>query len=265
MMAIAVCASSSSMLVHAQAPTSGHTATLVDSTVFIHGGLGADGNPTNAAYSIRLGEGGAFKGSNVLDITKLAGFSTRALHSSVLSNQAMMVNCGGFDAVPATAHKMSCDIFNPIKYTSTTMNMTAFLVNSRGGMAVAVSPDKAFYFGGSLTSATGAPGGFSTDTNLIKLDAGLGWRSDIAMPVATRYHTATWIQSIKSFVILGGQIEAGTAVAMNVATTFSGVTWSTRYTLVFFLNSVTSVLPCFCLCLLTVAQLSLLTLGNNPI
>lgn len=230
MMAIAVCASSSSMLVRAQAPTSGHSATLVDSTVFIQGGLGADGQPSNAAYSLRLGKEGAYTDSNLLDITKLAGFSSRGFHSSVKSIQGMMVNCGGFDAALPTAHLMSCDVFQTIKYTSTKMDLKAFNVTSRGGMAVGESTDMAYYIGGSFTSATGAAGGFSTETNMLKLDAGLKWRSGKSMPVATRYHTATWIQSIQGFVVLGGQVEAGTAVAMNVASTLgdNGNTWATR-------------------------------------
>ncbi|KAG9069320.1 hypothetical protein KI688_010220 [Linnemannia hyalina] len=232
MMAIAVCASSSSMLVNAQSikPTAGHSATLLDSTVFIQGGLGADGNPTNAAYSLRLGQDGAYTGSTLLDITQLAGFSARGFHSSVESSQGLMINCGGFDAAGATTHKMSCDIFNSIKYTSTKMNMTVPNVSSRGGMAVSIDPTStmAYHFGGSLTSAIGADGGFSNEVDMLKLDSAMGWRSGTAMPAATRYHTATWIDSLKSFVILGGQIQAGTAVAMNVASTFSGVTWGTR-------------------------------------
>ncbi|KAF8938864.1 hypothetical protein BGZ47_008378 [Haplosporangium gracile] len=233
MMAIVVCASSSSMLVKAQnlKPTIGHSATLVDATVFIQGGSGADGNPSNAAYSLRLGQNGSYKGSTLLDITQLAGFSTRGFHSSVETLQGLMINCGGFDAAGATAHKMSCDIFNPIKYTSTKMDMTVPAVSSRGGMAVAVggeSTTMAYYIGGSLTPATGAAGGFSNEMNMLTLSSGLGWRSGTPMPVATRYHTATWVESIKSMVILGGQIEAGTAVAMNAASTFSGNTWTTR-------------------------------------
>ncbi|KAG0273716.1 hypothetical protein BGZ96_004697 [Linnemannia gamsii] len=216
------------MLVRAQAPTSGHSATLVDSTVFIQGGLGADGQPSNAAYSLRLDKDGAYKNPNVLDIAKLANFSARGFHSSVLSNLGEMINCGGFDAIPATAHVITCDIFQSIKYTSTKMDMKTFSVASRGGMAVAVSDQFAYYIGGSLTSATGASGGFSTEMNMMKLDSGLSWRSGTPMPVATRYHTATWVQSKQIVVALGGQIEAGTAVAMNTASTFSGNTWTPR-------------------------------------
>ncbi|KAF9110094.1 hypothetical protein BGX30_008103, partial [Mortierella sp. GBA39] len=108
--------------------------------------------------------------------------------------------------------------------------MTIPDVGSRGGMAVAIdsSSTTAYYFGGSLTSAIGADGGFSNEMSMLKLDSAMGWRSGTAMPAATRYHTATWIDSLKSFVILGGQIQAGTAVAMNVASTFSGVTWGNR-------------------------------------
>lgn len=230
MMAIAVCASSSSMLVNAEnpMPTAGHSATLLDTTVFIQGGSGADGKPTNAAFSLRLGQDGAYKDLTLLDIKKLAGFSARSFHSSVKSNQGLMINCGGFDSADATAHKMSCDIFNPIKYTSTKMDMTLPNVNSRGGMAVAADAEFAYFFGGSRTSAIGAPGGFSRDVDMLDLDSRLGWRSDYPMPVATRYHTATYIDSTNSFVILGGQIEAGTAVAMNVALTLNGNTWANR-------------------------------------
>ncbi|KAF9150811.1 hypothetical protein BG015_007356 [Linnemannia schmuckeri] len=233
MMAIAVCASSSSMLVNAQnpKPTAGHSATLLDGTVFIQGGLGADGRPSNAAYSLRLGQNGAYKGSTLLDITQLAGFSTRGFHSSVQSLEGLMINCGGFDAAGATAHKMSCDIFNPIKYTSTKMDMTVPAVSSRGGMAVAIGGETtamAYYIGGSLTSETGDAGGFSNEMNMLTLASGLKWRSGTPMPIATRYHTATWVESIKTMVILGGQVAAGTAVAMNVASTFTGNSWSTR-------------------------------------
>lgn len=233
MMAIAVCASSTSMLVNAEnpKPTAGHSATLLDANVFIQGGLGTDGNPTNAAFSLLLGQDGAYKDPTLLDITKLAGFSTRGFHSSVKSVPGLMINCGGFDAANAAAHKMTCDLFNPRKYTSIKMDMTLPNVNSRGGMAMAIGAEKtpmAYYFGGSRTSAIGTAGGFSNAVDILKLDSGLGWRSSTPMPSATRYHTATWIDSLKMFVILGGQIEAGTAVAMNTALTFDGITWGNR-------------------------------------
>ncbi|KAF9282337.1 hypothetical protein BGZ88_011088 [Linnemannia elongata] len=230
MMAIAACALSSSMLVNAQnpKPTTGHSATLLESTVFIQGGLGADGNPTNAAYSLLLGQDGAYKNSTLLDITKLAGFSTRGLHSSVESHQGLMINCGGFDAIGTTPHKMTCDMFHPIKYTSTMMNMSLPSVASRGGMAVASNAELAYHFGGSRTSNIGADGGFSNAIDMLKLDSGMGWRSGINMTVATRYHTATWIENLDTFIILGGQVENGTAVAMNVASTFSANTWTNR-------------------------------------
>ncbi|KAF9907391.1 hypothetical protein EC991_010951 [Linnemannia zychae] len=236
MLAIAVCASSSSMLltVDAQKPTVGHTALLVDKTVFIQGGFGADGSPTNAAFSLLLNDKGAYSGAQLLDITTLSAFSARGYHDSVMSEGGLMVNCGGFGPESAVGPKMSCDIFNPIKYNTTKMDMTVPNVKPRGGMAVAVGGGTtyaAYFFGGSLGQGTAAPdaaAGLSTDVNMLVLSTTLKWRVETPMPVATRYHTATWIDSAKGVVILGGQIAGGNAVAMNSASIFSASAWSAK-------------------------------------
>ncbi|KAF9133134.1 hypothetical protein BGW39_010463 [Mortierella sp. 14UC] len=236
MLAIAVCASSSSMVLtaNAQKPTVGHTALLVDKTVFIQGGFGADGLPTNAAYSLRLlSDKGAYAGAEFLDITALAAFSARGYHNSVESVGGLMVNCGGFGSEGAANGKMSCDIFNPIKYNSTKMDMTKFNVKPRGGMAVAtggVYSPVAYFIGGSLTQGPNvdAASGLSAEVSVLTLSSTLRWRTDSDMPVAMRYHTGTWIDSVKGVVVLGGQILGGTAVAMNSASIFSASAWSAR-------------------------------------
>ncbi|KAF9086030.1 hypothetical protein BGX23_009207 [Mortierella sp. AD031] len=231
MMAIAVCVSSSSiLLVSAQAPkpTVGHSATLIDNVVFIQGGSSAANTPSNAAYSLTLGKGGTYNGATMLDITTLAAFSARDYHSSVKSVGGLMINCGGLDRPDAAGStQMTCDVFNP-KYNSTKLDMSSVLVNSRGGMAIAIGGTSAYYTGGSAGPGTGPGAGFSTDMNVLVLATNLKWRVGTPMPVATRFHTATWVESLNSMIILGGQIENGSAVAMNSASVFSGVTWTTR-------------------------------------
>ncbi|KAG0373896.1 hypothetical protein BGX24_011099 [Mortierella sp. AD032] len=233
MLAIAVCASSSSMMVNAQKPTVGHTATLFDKTVFIQGGYGPDGVATNAAYSLILSANGAYAGSSMLDITALSAFSARGYHNSVDSVGGLMINCGGFGGDSIVNGKMSCDIFNPIKYNSTRMNMSKPNVKPRGGMAVAIGGEtsvSAYFMGGSatLSSSVAAENLFSTDVNVLTLSSTLNWRVGTPMLVATRYHTATWIDSVKGIVVLGGQLQGGTAVAMNTAAIFSANIWTNR-------------------------------------
>ncbi|KAG0268234.1 kelch domain-containing protein 3 [Linnemannia exigua] len=229
MLAIAVCASSSSMLVNAQKPTVGHTATLFDKAVFIQGGYGPDGVATNAAYSLLLSATGAYAGSSMLDITTLSAFSARGYHNSVDSVGGLMINCGGFGGASTASEKMSCDIFNPIKYNTTKMDMTKPNVKPRGGMAVAIGGEtsvSAYFMGGSNTLDLSAP--FSTDVNVLTLQSTLRWRVDTPMRVAMRYHTATWIDSVKGVVVLGGQIQGGIAVALNNAAIFSASAWTDR-------------------------------------
>ncbi|KAK3809845.1 MAG: hypothetical protein J3R72DRAFT_81139 [Linnemannia gamsii] len=233
MLAIAVCASSSSMMVNAQKPTVGHTATLFDKTVFIQGGYGPDGAATNAAYSLLLSANGAYAGSSMLDITTLSAFSARGYHNSVDSVGGLMINCGGFGGDSIVNGKMSCDIFNPIKYNSTRMNMSKPNVKPRGGMAVAIGGEtsvSAYFMGGSatLSSSVAAENLFSTDVSVLTLSSTLNWRVGTPMLVATRYHTATWIDSVKGIVVLGGQLQGGTAVAMNTAAIFSANVWTNR-------------------------------------
>ncbi|KAF9927856.1 hypothetical protein FBU30_002819 [Linnemannia zychae] len=217
-MAIAVCASSSSMMVDAQVPvaTTGHSAILVDKTVFIQGGTGADGNPSNAAYALILSSKSTYIGATMLDITKMSGFSSRRFHNSVESVGGMVVNCGGLDAPGTASHKMTCDIFNRIPYNTTKIELTKYDVTSRGGMAVAIGGTTsiaAYFLGGSRSPDTGAAAGFSNEMDVMMLSTGLPWRS---------------VDSIGGIVVLGGQIESGAAVAMNVTSVFSGNTWSTR-------------------------------------
>ncbi|KAF9184757.1 hypothetical protein BGZ51_009318 [Haplosporangium sp. Z 767] len=226
LVAFAVCASQQINLANAEQPkpTIGHTATLIDDTVFILGGSSVANTPSNAAFSLILGEAGTYAGSKMLDITQLAGFSARNHQVSVKSVQGLMVNCGSMDGAQGTS--MTCDVFNPIQYKSLSSNISeASKVAMRGGMAstVMTSGESAYFLGGSSGTT------YSTDVHLLMLNDPLRFRRGTAMPTALRFHTATWVDgNVNGVVVLGGQNTAGGAVAMNSASVLSAAVWSTR-------------------------------------
>ncbi|KAF9990385.1 hypothetical protein BGZ75_002166 [Mortierella antarctica] len=174
-------------------PTVGHTATLIDNTVFILGGSQAAGQATNAAYSIILGQPGGYKNATFLDITKLSNFQARDFHVSMKTEGGIMVNCGTIDGTTT-----SCDLLNPIKYNSSVMASTT-PPPVRGGMAVGISNirQQAYIVGGG--------------------------------PLI--YHTATFVEgNVNGLVVLGGLAPSG-AIGLGSASIFSTTnssTWSTQ-------------------------------------
>ncbi|KAF9969494.1 hypothetical protein BGZ73_008141, partial [Actinomortierella ambigua] len=200
-------------------PTIGHTAVLVDNTVFIQGGQSAPNKPQPNSFSILLGEKGTMNGAKLLDITKLSQFSARDFHVAVESNAGRLVSCGTMNG--ATAATMTCDNFNIRSYVSTPLaNIVKSAVN-RGGMAVAVGPEAAFLMGGSNGET------YSKTVNYLKLTSDLTWRVDVDMPVALRHHTATYVNDIGT-VVLGGQQQGGAPSPMNIAWIMKDSVWTNR-------------------------------------
>ncbi|KAF9964715.1 hypothetical protein BGZ70_006048 [Mortierella alpina] len=204
-------------------PTIGHTATLIDNTVFIQGGSQAAGQATNAAYSIILGTGtpGGYKTATFLDITKLSNFQARDFHISMKTEGGIMVNCGTLDGTTT-----SCDMLHPIKYNSSVMASSSPPA-VRGGMAVGISNarQQAYIVGG---GTVGAP---VSDMNVMTTTSDLKWRSGTPMGTALIYHTATFVEgSVNGLVVLGGQLQNGGVVALGTASVFSSTnsSWTTQ-------------------------------------
>ncbi|KAG0257268.1 hypothetical protein BG011_004060 [Mortierella polycephala] len=226
LVAFAVCASHQANLANAEQPkpTIGHTATLIDNTVFILGGSSVADTPSNAAFSLILGKSGTYEGSTMLDVTQLAGFSARNHQVSVKSVQGLIANCGSMDGDQGTT--MTCDVFNPVQYKALTSDvLEADKVANRGGMAstVMTSGESAYFLGGSSGTT------YSTEVHLLMLNDPLRFRRGTPMPAALRFHTATWVDgNVNGVVVLGGQNNAGGAIAMESASVLSASVWSTR-------------------------------------
>ncbi|KAG0099542.1 hypothetical protein BGZ93_007178 [Podila epicladia] len=204
-------------------PTIGHTATLIDKTVFIQGGSSALNTPQNSAFSLILGANGTLKDSALLDHTALSQFRARDFHGSVYTN-GLMVNCGSMDGAP-TSGAFTCDIFNVIKYNSTSMANVPTSAVSRGGMASTIAEGYAYFIGGSGLNDQG----ISNKVNVLVLSTmdQLKWRVDTDMKNPTRYHTATYVQNV-GIVVLGGQTQGGQVFGMNNAMILNGGTWTER-------------------------------------
>ncbi|KAF9277466.1 hypothetical protein BGZ68_009256 [Mortierella alpina] len=199
--------------------TIGHSATLIDNTVFIQGGSQAASQATNAAYSIILGVGG-LKTATYLDITKLSNFQARDFHISMKTEGGIMVNCGTIDGTVT-----SCDMLNPIKYNSSVM-AAASPPPARGGMAVGISltRQQAYIVGGGTAAAPVATMDVMTTTSDLK------WRSGTPMPGPLIYHTATFVDgTINGLVVLGGVGPSG-VIGLGTASIFSSATsaWTSQ-------------------------------------
>jgi len=138
-----------------------------------------------------------------------------------------MITCGTDDGAKAS---ISCDKFDVIWYNKTTAE-TAGIPN-RAGMAVAYSAknNKAYFVGGygnnnipvaTVTVAT-LPTSNSAD---LQLDKG----TDIT-GVPRRFHTATWIDALNGFIVLGGQTSNDIVLPFNPALIFDAAasTWSSQ-------------------------------------
>ncbi|KAF9297758.1 Multiple epidermal growth factor-like domains protein 8 [Mortierella antarctica] len=204
-------------------PTIGHTATLIDKTVFIQGGSSALNTAQNSAFSLILGANGTLKDSTLLDHTTLSQFRARDFHGSVATN-GLMINCGSMDGAP-TSGAFTCDIFNVVKYNSTTMTNVPSSAVSRGGAASTIADGVAYFIGGSGANDQG----FSNKVNVLVLGTmdQLKWRVDTDMKAPTRYHTATYVQNV-GVVVLGGQIQGGQALGMNSAMILNAGNWTER-------------------------------------
>lgn len=204
-------------------PTIGHTATLIDKTVFIQGGSSALNTAQNKAFSLILGTNGTLDNSTLIDHTDFSKFSARDYAGSVSTN-GLMINCGSMDQAPSSG-VFSCDVFNVMKYNSTPMATVPTSAVSRGGLASTVADDVAYFLGGSGPNDQG----FSNKTNVLVLGtmAQLKWRVDADMLTPTRYHTANYISGV-GVVVLGGQIQGGNVLSMNNAVILNAGNWSTR-------------------------------------
>ncbi|KAF9948232.1 hypothetical protein BGZ72_009832 [Mortierella alpina] len=202
------------------APTVGHTATLIDNTVFIQGGSQAAGQAVNTAYSIILAANGMFKGARFLDITKLSGFQPRDFHISMKTEGGIMVNCGTLDGTTT-----SCDMLNPIKYNSSVM-VSSIAPPVRGGMAVGISNTRqqAYIVGGGLPNAP------TNQMEVMTTTSDLKWRSGTPLPGPLMHHTATFVDgNINGLVVLGGLAPSG-VIGLGSAFIFSSTnsSWSTQ-------------------------------------
>ena len=207
--------------------TFGHTALLVDSTVFIQGGTNTGNTATNAAFALILDttKGGSLEGATMLDFTTLGDLSARDFHGAVETTGGLMVNCGTIDGGSAT---MTCDEFNVVRYNSTRMDKIPSTVQGRGGMALGWSNVGAYFLGGSTSPFADATKGFSADMDILMISSSVRWRKGTNMPTATRFHTATWVDdSVGGLVVLGGQVLGGAAVSMNTASLFVNSNWTT--------------------------------------
>ncbi|KAG0055879.1 hypothetical protein BGZ83_007168 [Gryganskiella cystojenkinii] len=208
-------------------PTFGHSAILIDNTVFIQGGITPGNTPSKAAFSLLLDSNKSLTNANLLDITDLSSFTARDFHGSVDTLGGLMVNCGTLDGVGTV---LTCDAFNVARYNSSVLTGIPDTVQGRGGMAVTVSDQRAYFLGGSNSNFTDASKGFSTAMDILMVTTSLNWRKGTDMPTATRFHTATWVDgtNVGGLVVLGGQILGGAAVSMNNAALFIKSVWSTR-------------------------------------
>lgn len=208
-------------------PTFGHTALLVDSTVFIHGGTTSGSEASNAAFSLILDstKGGSLQGATMLDFTTLGNLSARDFHGAVETTGGLMVSCGTIDGASGA---MTCDQLNVVRYNGSRLDNIPTTVQTRGGMAVGLSSVSAYFLGGSTSLFADATKGFSTDMDILMISSNLRWRKGTNMPVATRFHTATWVDgTVGGLVVLGGQIVGGNAVSMNTASLFVNSNWTT--------------------------------------
>ncbi|KAF9571587.1 hypothetical protein EC968_000404 [Mortierella alpina] len=201
-------------------PTIGHTATLIDNTVFIQGGSQTAGQATNTAYSIILGTPGGYKNATFLDITKLSNFQARDFHISMKTEGGVMVNCGTLDGTTT-----SCDMLNPIKYNSSVM-VSTIAPPVRGGMAVGIDLGRqlAYIVGGGTANAP------LNTMDVMTINSDPKWRSGTPMPLALIHHTATFVDGrVNGLVVLGGQ-SAGGVIALNTASIFSAATsnWTSQ-------------------------------------
>ncbi|KAF9316399.1 hypothetical protein BG003_002036 [Podila horticola] len=203
-------------------PTIGHTATLIDKTVFIQGGSSTLNTAQNSAFSLILGTNGTLKDSTLLDHTTLSQFRARDFHGSVYTN-GLMINCGSMDGAPSSG-AFTCDIFNVMKYNSTPMAGVPTSAVSRGGVASTIADGVAYFLGGS-----GANEQYSNKTNVLVLGTmeQLKWRVDADMPNPTRYHTANFVSGV-GVVVLGGQIPGGSVIGMTSATILNAGNWTQR-------------------------------------
>lgn len=203
--------------------TIGHTAILIDKTVFIQGGSSTLNTAQNSAFSLILGSNGTLANSTLIDHTAFSQFRARDYAGSISTN-GLMVNCGSMDQAP-TSGAFSCDIFNVMKYNSTPMANVPTSAVSRGGLAATVADDVAYFIGGSGANET-----FSKTVNVLVLGTmdQLKWRVDADMPNPTRYHTANFVSGV-GVVVLGGQVQGGAVLSMNSASILNAGNWTTRY------------------------------------
>ncbi|KAF9160782.1 hypothetical protein DFQ26_005173 [Actinomortierella ambigua] len=202
-------------------PTIGHTAVLIDNTVFIQGGQSEANTPQSASFSILLGDKakGSMTDAKLLDITKLSQFSARDFHVAVKSTAGRLVSCGTMNG--GTGAIMTCDNFNIRSYVSAPLTKIVSSAVNRGGMALAAGPETAYLMGGSSGTV------YSKTVNVLKLTSDLTWRIDADMPIALRHHTANYVNNV-GIVILGGQTDTGAAAPMNMAHVFKDFVWSNR-------------------------------------
>ncbi|KAG0037920.1 hypothetical protein BGZ82_001564 [Podila clonocystis] len=203
--------------------TIGHTATLIDKTVFIQGGSSTPNTAQNSAFSLILGPNGTLKDSTLLDHTTLSQFRARDFHSSVFAN-GLMINCGSMDGGPSSG-AFTCDIFNVMKYNSTPMTNVPTSAVSRGGAASTIANGYAYFLGGSGANDQA----YSNKVNVLVLGTmeHPNWRVDTDMPTPTRYHTANYVQNV-GIVVLGGQTQGGQVLGMNTASILNAGTWTQR-------------------------------------
>ncbi|KAF9401844.1 kelch domain-containing protein 3 [Podila epigama] len=222
--AFAVCALT---VVHAEQPKPmiGHTATLIDNTVFIQGGSSALNVAQNSAFSLILGKDKSIAGATLVDHTTFSKFRPRDFHVSINTNAGLMVNCGSLDNAPGPSETFTCDVFDVIQYNSTAMTSIKTSAVSRGGMASAVSENFAFFLGGSGPNDSS----FSNVVNTLVLGTldRPSWRVDTNMPTPIRFHTATYVSGT-GVVVLGGQIQSGAAVPLATASVLYNGNWTTR-------------------------------------
>ncbi|KAF9583689.1 hypothetical protein BGW38_008859 [Lunasporangiospora selenospora] len=204
--------------------TVGHTAAFVGNTIFIQGGQSAENVPRNTAYAIILGSGSGpgLNISRVLDHTAFSKFSTRDFGISV-EGGGSLINCG---TLHGGSTKMTCDKFNPTTYTVAPLDGIKDSVRNRGAMALSVADDRAYLIGGAFGSDNSS--GLSIASDILMLTTALTWRNDQNVSTGLQYHTATYVDSIKGTVVLGGLMNTGGAQSMGIALVLTNGNWTQR-------------------------------------
>jgi hypothetical protein len=183
--------------------TLGHTAALVNNTIYIQGGMTRAGTFSNASYAIILDENKSLGNATWFDISKLRAFNLRKSAVSVPTDSGM-ITCGGL--AKGTVLLMTCDRFN-LAWNNT--EFTVDDVSLRGALAVGyqkTSVGTTAYFIGGSSPKDEVEAGLDIANIPSGSSSAITWSKGPDMPIKLRFHTATWVGSpLGGVVVLGGR------------------------------------------------------------